>query len=133
MGYDFMIDQDWRVFLIEANTNPCLEVPCPLLARIINNVLDSTFRIAIDPLFQPQDFSAARRNTSGVEILSENQFELIFDDSVDGPALEELFKKEGEKLHPSQKQIIGIDFISNYLDEMNLEESDNDTDESIEL
>jgi tubulin monoglycylase TTLL3/8 len=31
-GYDFMIDEQFKVYLIEANTNPCLEVSCPLLA-----------------------------------------------------------------------------------------------------
>jgi hypothetical protein len=50
-GYDFMIDDQLNIKLIEVNTNPCLEVCCPLLARIIPNMLDSVFRIAIDPLF----------------------------------------------------------------------------------
>lgn len=31
-GYDFMIDDDMNVYLIEVNTNPCLDTsPCPLL------------------------------------------------------------------------------------------------------
>jgi len=31
-GYDFMIDEDMNVFLIEVNTNPCLDItPSPLL------------------------------------------------------------------------------------------------------
>lgn len=50
-GYDFMIDEDFRIYLIEANTNPCLETSCPLLARIISEMLDSSFKIAVDPLF----------------------------------------------------------------------------------
>ena len=50
-GYDFMIDESFRVYLIEANTNPCLEISCPLLARIIPEVVDNTFTIAMDPLF----------------------------------------------------------------------------------
>ncbi len=50
-GYDFMIDENFRVYLIEANTNPCLEISCPLLARIIPEVVDNTFTIALDPLF----------------------------------------------------------------------------------
>lgn len=29
-GYDFMIDENFKVYLIEANTNPCLEIACPL-------------------------------------------------------------------------------------------------------
>ena len=50
-GYDFMIDEDFRIYLIEVNTNPCLETSCSLLARIISELLDNTFRIAFDPLF----------------------------------------------------------------------------------
>jgi tubulin monoglycylase TTLL3/8 len=46
-----MIDENFKVYLIEANTNPCLEICCPLLARIIPELLDNSFRIAIDPLY----------------------------------------------------------------------------------
>ena len=52
-GYDFMIDENFKVFLIECNTNPSLEICCPLLARIIPELLDNSFRIALDPLYQP--------------------------------------------------------------------------------
>ena len=57
-GYDFMIDEDFKVYLIEANTNPCLEICSPLLARIIPELLDNSFRIAVDPLYQPIQFMA---------------------------------------------------------------------------
>lgn len=30
-GYDFMLDDNFKVYLIEANTNPCLETTCPIL------------------------------------------------------------------------------------------------------
>ena len=40
-GYDFMIDEDLKVYLIEVNTNPCLDIkPCPLLERLITEVID---------------------------------------------------------------------------------------------
>jgi tubulin polyglutamylase TTLL1 len=35
LGLDFMIDDQYRPFLIEVNTNPCLELSCPLLESII--------------------------------------------------------------------------------------------------
>jgi D-alanine-D-alanine ligase-like ATP-grasp enzyme len=35
MGFDFMLDDDMNLFLIEVNTNPCLDTPCILLQRII--------------------------------------------------------------------------------------------------
>ena len=31
LGFDFMLDSDLNVYLIEVNTNPCLDTPCMLL------------------------------------------------------------------------------------------------------
>lgn len=44
MGYDFMLDDNFKLSLIEVNTNPCLETESPLLARIIPDLIDNTFR-----------------------------------------------------------------------------------------
>lgn len=43
LGMDFMIDSGLKPWLIEINTNPCLELSCPLLARIIPNLVENTF------------------------------------------------------------------------------------------
>lgn len=56
-GYDFMIDEQFRIHLIEVNTNPCLNCDCPLLSRIIPELLDNSFRVALDPLFPSPDMS----------------------------------------------------------------------------
>ena len=82
-GYDFMIDEDFRINLIEANTNPCLELSCPLLARIIPAMLDNAFRLAVDPLFPPPDFNMAKKNCLH-EILPINKFEIVFDERIEG-------------------------------------------------
>jgi tubulin monoglycylase TTLL3/8 len=34
-----MIDDKFETWLIEVNTNPCLELSCPLLARIIPSMV----------------------------------------------------------------------------------------------
>ena len=60
-GYDFMLDEDFRLYLIEVNTNPCLEIGCPLLARIIPEVLDNTFRLVLDPIFPSPDLGTNRK------------------------------------------------------------------------
>jgi len=52
MGFDFMLDEDLNLFLIEVNTNPCLDTPCILLQRIILQVLDQTLKLAVDPFLQ---------------------------------------------------------------------------------
>jgi hypothetical protein len=100
-GYDFMIDADFIVYLIECNTNPCLELSCPLLARIIPAMLDSAFRMAVDPLFPPPDFNMAKKNTLH-EIMPINKFELVFDERSEGAKLREILKDQEEmncKLH----------------------------------
>jgi hypothetical protein len=41
---DFMIDEELKPWLIEINTNPCLELSCPLLSRLIPNIIEQTMR-----------------------------------------------------------------------------------------
>jgi len=53
LGYDYMVDVDFRPTLIEVNSNPCLEFACPLLTSVISDVIEHTFRTAVDPLFPP--------------------------------------------------------------------------------
>ena len=76
IGYDFMIDDKLKVYLIEANTNPCLELSAPLLARIIPSMLETAFRIAIDPIF---GIPPEQRGTRGKRP-EKQKWELIFDD-----------------------------------------------------
>jgi len=42
-GYDFMIDADLKVWLIEVNTNPCLEESSPILEEILPRMLGNLF------------------------------------------------------------------------------------------
>jgi hypothetical protein len=52
-GLDFMIDQNYKAWLIEVNNNPCLETTCPLLSRIIPQVVENVVKVAIDPMYPP--------------------------------------------------------------------------------
>lgn len=44
LGMDFMIDDCLKPWLIEINTNPCLELSSPLLSKIIPTLIEQTFR-----------------------------------------------------------------------------------------
>jgi hypothetical protein len=87
-GFDFMLDETFTVYMIEANTNPCLELSCPLLSRIIPTMLESAFRIAVDPLLPPPDLNFKR----GSESLQENKFMQVFDEEVEKDDIYNLYK-----------------------------------------
>ena len=82
LGYDFMIDEKFKVWLIEVNTNPCLSLSSAYLAKLIPAMLDNAFRIAVDPYF-PEPISKKHMNEWASQLV-ENRFELIFSSVKDG-------------------------------------------------
>ena len=57
-GYDFMLDADFNLFLIEINDDPGIEESSPWISIIIPRMLDDALRLTIDQLFNPvYDFS----------------------------------------------------------------------------
>jgi hypothetical protein len=75
---DFMIDSDFVPWLIEINTNPCLELTNPLQSRLLPQVLDETLRLTLDVIYPPP---CHYPNTSRhlVPECSNMKAELIFD------------------------------------------------------
>ena len=98
-----MIDDDFTVYLIEANTNPCLETNCSILSRIIPVMLDASFRIAVDPILPPPDLNFKRAH----EALHENKYVQVFDESLERETLKNLH--QGANLQINS-------FIDNYGD-----------------
>ena len=87
-----MIDDNFKLYIIECNTNPCLELSAPLLGKLIPQMLDNAFRIAIDPLFMPAKGFTSKKGSIGADTCPENRFELIFDEAVDKATLMNLFE-----------------------------------------
>jgi hypothetical protein len=63
-GLDFMIDADYRVWLIEVNTNPCLETTCPVLSAIIPAFLEHAFQYLPPHAGSPSTPSSPPRSPS---------------------------------------------------------------------
>ncbi|CAD8066147.1 unnamed protein product [Paramecium sonneborni] len=59
-GYDFMVDNNGNIWLIEINTNPCIEESSPLLQKLIPRMLNDAFRLTIDKFFSP--FKTSQEN-----------------------------------------------------------------------
>ena len=57
-GYDFMLDANFNLFLIEINTNPGIEESSPWIKIIVPRMLDDALRLTLDKIFNPgYDFS----------------------------------------------------------------------------
>ena len=50
-GYDFIIDSECQAWLIECNTNPCIELSSPLLESLIPNMLMEAISLTVDAVF----------------------------------------------------------------------------------
>ncbi|EGR34832.1 hypothetical protein IMG5_000600 [Ichthyophthirius multifiliis] len=50
-GFDFILDANLHLWLIEVNTNPCLEQSSVLLKKIMPRMIDDAFKLTVDQLF----------------------------------------------------------------------------------
>lgn len=53
-GFDFLIDADYRVWLIEINTNPYIGTPNKDMEVLIPQMLNELFTIVLDPHLKPE-------------------------------------------------------------------------------
>jgi len=81
-GYDFIIDSDFNPWLIEVNSNPCIELSSKLLSMLIPRMLDDAFKLTLDIHYpRPPAFLNSHSKVFPVEGYSdsENLFEKICD------------------------------------------------------
>ena len=50
-GYDFILDNEFKPWILEINNNPGLGISSPVIAKLIPRMLDDAFRITIDKIF----------------------------------------------------------------------------------
>ena len=102
-----MLDEDFKVYLIEVNTNPCIETNSPLLSRLIPDMIDSGLRMALDPLYPPPSMSKRMNLT----LPTVNLWHLSFDETIDGPEIEASKQNRPQSLQESEKRnVIDTDF-----------------------
>jgi len=51
-GYDFIMDSNFNLYILEINTNPGIDDSSPLIKKIIPRMIDDAFRLTIDDLFE---------------------------------------------------------------------------------
>lgn len=79
-GFDFLLDEDFRVWLIEVNYNPFLGTPNEYMKVLVPRMIEDMLKIVLDPVLKPQQVPDADRP---------NDFELIYRDNLSkhGPAV----------------------------------------------
>ena len=50
-GYDFILDNEFKPWILEINNNPGLGISSPVIAKLVPRMLDDAFRITIDKVF----------------------------------------------------------------------------------
>ena len=53
-GFDFLLDEDFRLWLIEINTNPFLGTPNKDMVKLVPQMIEDMLKITVDPIFKPQ-------------------------------------------------------------------------------
>ena len=50
-GYDFIIDEDFNTWLIEVNTNPCIEESSSVLKILLPRMIDDMMKLSVDRFY----------------------------------------------------------------------------------
>lgn len=68
-----MIDEDFRIWLIEVNTNPYFGIPNEYITDLLPKMIDDMTKIVVDPYYPPRNVDSER----------ENLFELLYSENGD--------------------------------------------------
>ena len=52
-GYDYILDNEFNTWLIEANTNPCLEESSEILKTLLPRMINDAFKLTLDLIYKP--------------------------------------------------------------------------------
>ena len=53
-GYDFILDNDFRPWILEINNNPGLGISSPVIQKLVPRMFDDALRLTIDKIFETQ-------------------------------------------------------------------------------
>ena len=63
-GYDFILDEDFNVWLIEVNTNPCIEESSSLLKIYLPRMIEDMMKLTVDQVFPRNRKKKGKKSSS---------------------------------------------------------------------
>jgi hypothetical protein len=54
-GFDFLLDEDFRLWLLEINTNPFLGTPNKFMEDLVPKMIEDLIQLTVDPIFKPKN------------------------------------------------------------------------------
>ena len=61
-GYDFILDEDFNTWLIEVNTNPCLEESGALLSMLLPRMVEDMLKLTVDVVFPKGSIKKSKKS-----------------------------------------------------------------------
>ena len=72
-GYDFMIDEELNTWMIEVNTNPCLEESSSILKMLLPRMVENMLELSVDSLFNQYKGIQDSSDSEQEEMMSGNE------------------------------------------------------------
>jgi hypothetical protein len=72
-GYDFILDENFKPYLLEINTNPGLEISSPLINQLLPRMIDDAFKLTIDDDFSVSSDFIKQESKFPVDYHSNNE------------------------------------------------------------
>ena len=79
-GYDFILDEDFNTWLIEVNTNPCIEESSTILKILLPRMIEDMMKLSVDSFYSDfQSKTEAKQTTYKVSGYpdEENMWDLL--------------------------------------------------------
>ena len=92
LGFDFMVDEDFNVWLIEINTSPTNELSTPVTTKVIEDFQRDQAKLYLD--YSVFDQSGKRPSIEGTDI---GKFKLIYKDSEKKESLRDKIRAQNKE------------------------------------